>query len=52
MRFTLTDLLPDTEYCVSVSANHNAGLATVSKTLSLRTRKHWLDEERETQQDF
>ncbi|KAL3984910.1 Ion channel family protein [Acanthocheilonema viteae] len=39
--FTVTELLPNTRYIVCVIAKHNSGLATVSKSLRFKTKKHW-----------
>ncbi|CAI4223261.1 unnamed protein product [Auanema sp. JU1783] len=44
-RFTLTDLLPGTRYIICVSAEHNYGLAAMSKSIRFRTRKWWGDED-------
>lgn len=38
-RFTLTDLTPDSRYVCGVSAEHNSGLATMSKTIKFKTKK-------------
>nr|CDJ89549.1 Ion transport 2 and Fibronectin domain containing protein [Haemonchus contortus] len=38
-RFTLTDLLPDTRYILCVSAEHNYGLAAMSKSIRFRTKR-------------
>ncbi|CAD5226193.1 unnamed protein product [Bursaphelenchus okinawaensis] len=37
-RFTFSELLPETRYICAVTAEHNAGLATMSKTLRFRTK--------------
>ncbi|CAD5231114.1 unnamed protein product [Bursaphelenchus xylophilus] len=37
-RFTFSDLQPETRYICAVTAEHNAGLATMSKTLRFRTK--------------
>ncbi|KAK0410963.1 hypothetical protein QR680_005411 [Steinernema hermaphroditum] len=42
-RFTLTDLIPDTRYTVCVSAEHNFGLAAMSKSVRFETRAWWSD---------
>uniref|UniRef100_A0A1I7XI91 Fibronectin type-III domain-containing protein n=1 Tax=Heterorhabditis bacteriophora TaxID=37862 RepID=A0A1I7XI91_HETBA len=44
-RFTLTDLLPDTRYIACVSAEHNYGLAAMSKSIRFRTKRWWGDED-------
>ncbi|TKR60308.1 hypothetical protein L596_027573 [Steinernema carpocapsae] len=40
-KFTLTDLTPDTRYTVCVSAEHNFGLAAMSKSVRFETRAWW-----------
>ncbi|KAL6742901.1 hypothetical protein Aduo_015997 [Ancylostoma duodenale] len=44
-RFTLTDLLPDTRYILCVSAEHNYGLAAMSKSIRFRTKRWWADDD-------
>ncbi|WKY11928.1 hypothetical protein Q1695_003476 [Nippostrongylus brasiliensis] len=44
-RFTLTDLLPDTRYILCVSAEHNFGLAAMSKAIRFRTKRWWADDD-------
>ncbi|KAK6753412.1 hypothetical protein RB195_012791 [Necator americanus] len=45
LKFTLTDLLPDTRYILCVSAEHNYGLAAMSKSIRFRTRCWWADDD-------
>ncbi|EFO87789.1 CRE-TWK-32 protein [Caenorhabditis remanei] len=44
-RFTLTDLHADTRYIICVTAEHNHGLAAMSKSMRFRTKKWWGDED-------
>ncbi|KAK6029321.1 fibronectin type III domain protein, partial [Ostertagia ostertagi] len=44
-KFTLTDLLPDTRYILCVSAEHNYGLAAMSKSIRFRTKRWWADDD-------
>lgn len=44
-RFTITDLLPDTRYIMCVTAEHNFGLAAMSKSLRFKTRKSWCNDD-------
>ncbi|CAD6193635.1 unnamed protein product [Caenorhabditis auriculariae] len=44
-RFTLTNLLPDTRYIICVSAEHNYGLAAMSKAMRFRTKTWWGDDD-------
>uniref|UniRef100_A0A914DT17 Fibronectin type-III domain-containing protein n=1 Tax=Acrobeloides nanus TaxID=290746 RepID=A0A914DT17_9BILA len=44
-KFTITDLRPDTVYIVCVSAEHNFGLAAMSKSIRFKTRRFWFEEE-------
>jgi hypothetical protein len=44
-KFTLTDLQNDTKYICCVLAQHNFGLAAMSKSLRFKTRSWWYDEE-------
>uniref|UniRef100_A0A183FSE0 Fibronectin type-III domain-containing protein n=1 Tax=Heligmosomoides polygyrus TaxID=6339 RepID=A0A183FSE0_HELPZ len=44
-RFTVTDLLPDTRYILCVSAEHNYGLAAMSKSIRFRTKRWWADDD-------
>lgn len=44
-KFTIPDLTPDTRYIVCVSAEHNFGLAAMSKSIRFKTRAWHYDEE-------
>uniref|UniRef100_A0A915D819 Uncharacterized protein n=1 Tax=Ditylenchus dipsaci TaxID=166011 RepID=A0A915D819_9BILA len=44
-RFTLTELNNDTRYICCVLAQHNFGLAAMSKSLRFKTRSWWYDED-------
>uniref|UniRef100_A0A7E4ZRT4 Fibronectin type-III domain-containing protein n=1 Tax=Panagrellus redivivus TaxID=6233 RepID=A0A7E4ZRT4_PANRE len=44
-RFTITNLSPDTNYIACVSAEHNFGLAAMSKSIRFKTRAWFYDEE-------
>ena len=44
-KFTIPDLMPDTKYIVCVSAEHNFGLAAMSKSIRFKTRAWFYDEE-------
>uniref|UniRef100_A0A915C3F3 Fibronectin type-III domain-containing protein n=2 Tax=Parascaris univalens TaxID=6257 RepID=A0A915C3F3_PARUN len=48
-RFTITDLAPDTRYIMCVSAEHNFGLAAMSKSLRFKTKQWWYDDEDNSQ---
>uniref|UniRef100_A0A9J2PKP5 Fibronectin type-III domain-containing protein n=1 Tax=Ascaris lumbricoides TaxID=6252 RepID=A0A9J2PKP5_ASCLU len=48
-RFTITDLAPDTRYIMCVSAEHNFGLAAMSKSLRFKTKQWWCDDEGSSQ---
>ncbi|GMT08861.1 hypothetical protein PFISCL1PPCAC_158 [Pristionchus fissidentatus] len=43
-RFTIPDLTPDTRYIACVSAEHNFGLAAMSKSIRFRTKLWWHEE--------
>jgi hypothetical protein len=42
LRFTLTDLNADTRYICCILAEHNFGLAAMSKSIRFCTRTWWL----------
>ena len=44
-KFTIPDLTPDTRYIVCVSAEHNFGLAAMSKSIRFKTRAWFYDED-------
>ncbi|CAB3398799.1 unnamed protein product [Caenorhabditis bovis] len=44
-RFTLTNLQPDTRYIMCVTAEHNYGLAAMSKSMRFRTKQWWGDDD-------
>uniref|UniRef100_A0A914PAU0 Fibronectin type-III domain-containing protein n=1 Tax=Panagrolaimus davidi TaxID=227884 RepID=A0A914PAU0_9BILA len=44
-KFTIPELMPDTKYIVCVSAEHNFGLAAMSKSIRFKTRAWFYDEE-------
>ncbi|GMR57156.1 hypothetical protein PMAYCL1PPCAC_27351, partial [Pristionchus mayeri] len=43
-RFTIPELSPDTRYIACVAAEHNFGLAAMSKSIRFRTRLWWHEE--------
>ncbi|KAE9552986.1 hypothetical protein FO519_003790 [Halicephalobus sp. NKZ332] len=44
-KFTIPDLTPDTRYIACVSAEHNFGLAAMSKSIRFKTRAWFYDED-------
>uniref|UniRef100_A0A914VCP5 DDB1- and CUL4-associated factor 7 n=1 Tax=Plectus sambesii TaxID=2011161 RepID=A0A914VCP5_9BILA len=48
-RFTITELSPDTRYMICVSAEHNFGLAAMSKSMRFRTRTWWCEDDDQQQ---
>ncbi|VDN51999.1 unnamed protein product [Dracunculus medinensis] len=45
--YTITGLMPNTRYIVCVSAEHNFGLAAMSKSLRFQTKEWYLDDTNE-----
>ncbi|KAI6190639.1 hypothetical protein M3Y97_00140500 [Aphelenchoides bicaudatus] len=49
LRFTLTGLSPDTRYICCILAEHNFGLAAMSKSIRFCTRMWWFENEEDEQ---
>ncbi|KHN82862.1 TWiK family of potassium channels protein 7 [Toxocara canis] len=48
-KFTITDLTPETRYIMCVSAEHNFGMAAMSKSVRFKTKQWWCDDEGSSQ---